>query len=331
MTARPEDYNASRFKPKRKYTRRVPLPIPEGYEGHEDYLSISVPPSPEQLVKKLPERLIIQVSRPSRAPYSPREPWNTLIKLGLAEGPPYRLVDKAIRDTILDADQKQRILDCDIPGIVLLPDGLSASMSIKVIQHNGLRVDTFIDRSDIARVHNWKVTARKRGEYFSVHVTSGGSTQSFPRLLLDVTDPDLIVVHRDRDALNNRRENLKTVRVSSLGNRTFPPRLSNPRGTFSTESSLLYYGADWPEMRAAAMTRANGICERCRKKPPAQVHHKLPVRFFANPNDANFLENLLAVCMRCHRKEHEWIKKNLPLLHFALLGRRIRNFTIDSA
>jgi 5-methylcytosine-specific restriction endonuclease McrA len=48
------------------------------------------------------------------------------------------------------------------------------------------------------------------------------------------------------------------------------------------------------------------------------------VRFFADPNDANFLENLIAVCKKCHRKEHDEIRKNLPLFNEMLRSWRMR-------
>ena len=85
-----------------------------------------------------------------------------------------------------------------------------------------------------------------------------------------------------------------------------------------------YYGRSWEVLREAVMERSGGICERCHKKPVVNVHHRLPVRFFAVPNDANFLENLLAVCKKCHRKEHEEIRKNLPLFNEMLPSWRMR-------
>lgn len=61
-----------------------------------------------------------------------------------------------------------------------------------------------------------------------------------------------------------------------------------------------YLGSDiWAELRALALARANGACERC-AAPAAQVHHvRYPKRFAGDHPD-----NLMALCDRCHRREH---------------------------
>lgn len=53
--------------------------------------------------------------------------------------------------------------------------------------------------------------------------------------------------------------------------------------------------------RSAAITRAGGICEKCRNAPVSEVHHlRYPAwGAFDTPT------NLLAVCHDCHCKEHE--------------------------
>lgn len=64
-----------------------------------------------------------------------------------------------------------------------------------------------------------------------------------------------------------------------------------------------------------AMARAGGKCERCKKRKPVHVHHILPVRYFADPADAHFLDNTLAVCLRCHQEEHRQLKHRFPLFN----------------
>lgn len=53
-------------------------------------------------------------------------------------------------------------------------------------------------------------------------------------------------------------------------------------------------------VRAVAMRRAKGVCEKCGKASASEVHHlKYPVwGAFDGPS------NLLAVCHNCHSAEH---------------------------
>lgn len=58
-------------------------------------------------------------------------------------------------------------------------------------------------------------------------------------------------------------------------------------------------------VRAAALRRANGVCEECRIKRATEVHHwrELPCRY---PVWGAFdtTTNLRAICHECHCKEH---------------------------
>jgi endogenous inhibitor of DNA gyrase (YacG/DUF329 family) len=75
-----------------------------------------------------------------------------------------------------------------------------------------------------------------------------------------------------------------------------------------------HYGPGWKRARRIALARAAGRCERCKRRPPRHVHHRIPVRCFARPQDAHFESNLLAVCHRCHGAEHHDQRTTLPLL-----------------
>lgn len=75
------------------------------------------------------------------------------------------------------------------------------------------------------------------------------------------------------------------------------------------------YGNNWYGARRAALKRAKGKCERCKKtKTGLHIHHKIPIRYFKKPEDGNFLANLMAVCHPCHTKEHEEMATRFPLL-----------------
>lgn len=74
------------------------------------------------------------------------------------------------------------------------------------------------------------------------------------------------------------------------------------------------YGYGWRVRRREVLTRANGTCEKCKRVPPKHVHHVLPIRLFADLNEAHFLSNLEALCESCHRVAHRKLAVTAPLL-----------------
>ena len=62
------------------------------------------------------------------------------------------------------------------------------------------------------------------------------------------------------------------------------------------------YGTNWTTMRKRALARDGHKCVVCKKEEDLQVHHKIKLRLFENPNDANYIENLITVCEGCHKK-----------------------------
>lgn len=91
-----------------------------------------------------------------------------------------------------------------------------------------------------------------------------------------------------------------------------------PSGDATPRKKHIYYGPTWLAARAAAMQRAKGICERCKKAEAVHVHHLMPVRIFAILDDAHFQENLLAVCTRCHGIEERKVRRELPIFKVLL-------------
>jgi hypothetical protein len=72
-------------------------------------------------------------------------------------------------------------------------------------------------------------------------------------------------------------------------------------------------GPRWFAGRSAVIRRSGGVCERCRRRPAEHVHHRLPARCFASPEDAHFPANLRHVCRACHREEHRELREAMPL------------------
>lgn len=65
----------------------------------------------------------------------------------------------------------------------------------------------------------------------------------------------------------------------------------------------VYYGANWRKMRQRALERDNNLCLLCGKSGEQQslhVHHIKPLKTFDEPEDANYLDNLVSLCPSCH-------------------------------
>lgn len=72
-----------------------------------------------------------------------------------------------------------------------------------------------------------------------------------------------------------------------------------------------YTSRKWHDCRVAFLKTRQGLCERCLKKglivPAEEVHHKIRLSK-DNVNDPKIslnFDNLEALCIECHDKEHE--------------------------
>jgi 5-methylcytosine-specific restriction endonuclease McrA len=72
-----------------------------------------------------------------------------------------------------------------------------------------------------------------------------------------------------------------------------------------------YRGAKWPAIRAQVRERDNYQCRRCGKPETENggkqlsIDHVVPYRMFETADEANELDNLVALCNSCHgRKTH---------------------------
>lgn len=59
---------------------------------------------------------------------------------------------------------------------------------------------------------------------------------------------------------------------------------------------------EWQTKRRKILKRAYYKCEKCRKAKPLQVHHL--TYEWEDGERSDKLDNLLAVCDRCHRRLH---------------------------
>ena|SRR5215469_6266112 len=55
----------------------------------------------------------------------------------------------------------------------------------------------------------------------------------------------------------------------------------------------------WHERRKWILKRANGVCEKCRKRPATEVHHLTYKRVFNED-----MADLIALCRQCHAEIH---------------------------
>lgn len=76
-------------------------------------------------------------------------------------------------------------------------------------------------------------------------------------------------------------------------------------------SSEPKYGANWPQKRREVLERDEFKCQNCgmndevhqeRRGHSLHIHHITPLREFDGPEEANRLENLVALCASCHNK-----------------------------
>lgn len=77
-----------------------------------------------------------------------------------------------------------------------------------------------------------------------------------------------------------------------------------------SKSGARTYNRGWFRVRRLALERDNHTCQNCGKtrqelgREP-DVHHKVPVRLFDEPQDAHTRDNVVSLCRRC-RTEIEW-------------------------
>ena len=91
--------------------------------------------------------------------------------------------------------------------------------------------------------------------------------------------------------------------------------LTTPK-LIAEKSEKTRYGHNWDKAKRKALKNADGKCQRCKKpKNNLHVHHRIPIRYFQNPEDANHPENLMPVCKSCHTREHKEMESRYPLLN----------------
>jgi len=61
-----------------------------------------------------------------------------------------------------------------------------------------------------------------------------------------------------------------------------------------------YYGTNWKDQKGKALERDNFTCQICGAMENLQIHHKNPIGNFDEPEEANFLDNLITLCTSCH-------------------------------
>jgi len=66
-----------------------------------------------------------------------------------------------------------------------------------------------------------------------------------------------------------------------------------------------YYPDNWDKMRKDAYQRDDYECQRCGKENcRLNAHHIRPVSIFDYPDNAHYMDNLVTLCVGCHKKVH---------------------------
>lgn len=67
------------------------------------------------------------------------------------------------------------------------------------------------------------------------------------------------------------------------------------------------YGGTWKRWKRHILKRDNYKCLKCGAKENLEQHHFKKLRFFDNPNDAHYDDNLGTFCKKCHKEiENEY-------------------------
>ncbi len=81
--------------------------------------------------------------------------------------------------------------------------------------------------------------------------------------------------------------------------------VANLRGQGLWSNDPNDYGPNWPAQRERARARDGYRCQVCRApemEAAHHVHHRIPFRAFASPEQAKDLANLITLCPRCQRR-----------------------------
>lgn len=69
------------------------------------------------------------------------------------------------------------------------------------------------------------------------------------------------------------------------------------------------YGSRWSRIREKYVKKHNHTCEICgsinKEKYGLEVHHIKPINTFSNVDEANTEDNLMVLCISCHRLQHQ--------------------------
>lgn len=113
-----------------------------------------------------------------------------------------------------------------------LPTDVKAPEGAKLVPLN----DGFyaiIDESDYSKIekHNWHVIKTKSTPYAGTNVSKGKALRMH-RLIMGVTDPDLLIDHINHNGLDNRKQNLRLASsLQNIGNqRKMPGKSSRYKG-----------------------------------------------------------------------------------------------------
>ena len=73
------------------------------------------------------------------------------------------------------------------------------------------------------------------------------------------------------------------------------------------------YGPDWSSLRKNILQRDKITCQICGKSGDVvtlHVHHKKPLRSFPSFEEANQIDNLITLCLRCHNRAESVVRVN---------------------
>ena len=87
-----------------------------------------------------------------------------------------------------------------------------------------------------------------------------------------------------------------------------PSKVQMPKLVVPTTSTTIYADPRWRRI-SRALRRQRPVCEHCMNDLATEVHHKVPIDHA--PHRAFDPDNLMSVCMPCHKSLHKALSRGL--------------------
>ncbi len=204
--------------------------------------------------------------------------------------------------TIGEIDYNSSLWMCH-PGAVYIHDGIEYHVESVDLTTNIANLTRFSGsyRTESIRSEDISIDAvkkMKRLEYYDLKVgTVDVSSQVTGFKKIDSLSGEILGI----ETLNMPVTNLNTIGFWVRLNSSCIEKLKQESKWYGQSND---YGPSWKSIRERVLERDGNICQSCGKKDksdPLQVHHKVPFKAFIASEYVNSPDNLITLCVDCHR------------------------------